>query len=592
MRRAATLTLAPAAVAYGLIAVGVATRHGELTTYAGRSAGAALTEVIAGWAVIGAGIAAWLRWPRRPAGPLAVLAGFAWFAPDWIGWQTGPGAVRALGLATAGVTAAAIAQLALVPPKGSPSSPWQRALVATVWVTTAVVGIGRALLYDPLADPGCVTWCSTNPLLVDGSRPVARALDWVELALAVLMTVAVAGGVAGRLVRSTRAARRSLLAVAVPSALFLAAWAVHVVVVVTTPGEDPSRAVLMVTFVARAVSLGLLAGGLAWLLGCAAREATAMRRLARLAGVHPAGESLHAALVRATGDASLDVAFPLRDAERWVDARGNEVQPPRRGADRSVTTILREGQAVAAVLHHPVAVDGVTLQREIGSAAQIAVDNERLRAEGRAQLRELKASRARIVQAGDAERRALERDLHDGAQQRLVGLSIAVAMARSAFAYQRDGDVVAALDDADASLRRAIAALRELAHGIHPVELTEEGLVAALETLADRAPVPVRIVDVPEGRSPDAIEAAAYHLVDEAVRRAGGRCDRVTIDVRARLANGTLVVEVGDPGETSPDRARGDLVGVADRIGALDGRLSVDPVAPMGVLITAELPCG
>ena len=169
-----------------------------------------------------------------------------------------------------------------------------------------------------------------------------------------------------------------------------------------------------------------------------------------------------------------------------------------------MSLITREDQPIAAVLHDPASLDAVMLQQEIGPAARLAIDNERLRAEARARLRELKTSRTRIVEAGDAERRRLERDLHDGAQQRLVGLCVVLAMARE----QRS---LPALEAADADLHRAIDDLRELAHGIHPAELSDEGLAAALETLADRAPVAVAPGGAPGG-------ARAGHGRDRGVR--------------------------------------------------------------------------
>jgi signal transduction histidine kinase len=577
--RIAPVAVAPVAVAYGLFAVGVARRDGELTTYAGSSVDAAAAELVAGWALIAVGLAWWSRRPGRPAGVLGVAAGFAWFAPDWLGWQAGPAGVRAVALAAIGVTAAAVAQLALGAPTGSPSSTATRLVVATTWLVTAAIGIGRALFYDPLADPDCAAWCSVNPLLVAGSRSAVQVLDDVGLALAIAVVAAVALHAARALAHASPAARRSLWPILVPATLLLGAWAAR--------GEDPTSPAATVSFAVRASALGLLSVGLAWSLGRATRGASAVRRLARQATIDASAESLEDMLRSATGDPTLRVAFPLRDARRWIDADGAEVPTPQRRADQAITAILREGRPVASVLHHPAVLDGAALEREVGAAARMAVDNERLRAEARARLRELKASRLRIVETGDAERRALERDLHDGAQQRLVGLSMALHMARSALA---DGRAAAALDDADASLRQAIADLRELAHGIHPVELTEEGLGAALDILADGAPLPIRIGALPAERLPAPIETAAYALVDEAVRRAGARGRRAAIDVEVRRTESALVVAVRDPGEQSPERALAELMSVADRVGALDGRLTAVENEG-GALITAELPC-
>jgi signal transduction histidine kinase len=583
------VAVAPLAVAYGLLATSVAARHGEVTTYAGLSTAAAVVELAAGWTLIAAGLVSWSRRPAWPAGPLAVVAGLAWFAPDWIGWQTGPGAVRALALAAAGVSAAAFVHLALGAPTGAISSRSSRAVVTATWALTAFVGAGRVLFYDPLADPSCVTWCSLNPLLADGDRSFARTLDRVELALAVVALFAVVVSGARRLARASPAARRSVWPVVVPAGVFLGAWALRVIVVVLTPGEEPRRPVLTAAFAVRAAALVMLAAGLSWALGRAARSARAVRRLAREPGTAAPERSLEAALVDATGDSSLRVAFPLLDGERWIDGQGMPVDVTRPGSNTAVTTVLREGQPVAAVMHDPAILDGAALAREIGTAAQLAVDNERLRAETRLRVRELRASRSRIVETGDIERRRLERDLHDGAQQRLVGLSVALRIARTALEDERDRIAIASLEDADAGLQRAIAELRELAHGIHPVELSEEGLAAAIDALADRAPI---LVDsLPAEHLPAAVETAAYVLVEDLVRRAGARQDGTILSVAARRANGRLVVVVDDPGETSRDRAAADLLDVRDRIGALEGRLLIEALSPAGVRVEAELPC-
>ena len=254
-----------------------------------------------------------------------------------------------------------------------------------------------------------------------------------------------------------------------------------------------------------------------------------------------------------------------------------------------MTPILRDGQTVAVLLHHPAILDGEALRRQIGTAAELAIDNERLRAEALVQLRELKASRLRLVETGDAERRALERDLHDGAQQRLVSLSIALRMAQSAFDEQGATAAGASLREAGTTLERAIDELRELAHGIHPVELSDEGLAAAVEALADGAPMLIGVL--PAQRLPPSVEGAAYVPVEEAVRRATTRDHGPAPGIHARLADGTLVVEVEDPGEPSPQRALADLVSVVDRVRALEGRLTVEARPDGGVLIRAELPC-
>jgi signal transduction histidine kinase len=157
--------------------------------------------------------------------------------------------------------------------------------------------------------------------------------------------------------------------------------------------------------------------------------------------------------------------------------------------------------------------DNPELVEEVASAARLALENERLQAEVRAQLEDLRASRARIIEAGDAERRRLERDLHDGAQQRLVGLTLALRLLRAQLGPDQDQQLTARLDEAEAELRRAVTELRGLAHGIHPAVLSDEGLAAALEALAEGTLAPLRIAAVPQERFPPAVETAAYMVV-------------------------------------------------------------------------------
>jgi signal transduction histidine kinase len=587
--RHVAIGVAPLAVAYGLIAVGVAGRHGMFTTYAGRSTAAAVVELVAGWALMAGGFAAWWRRPRAPGGPLAVVAALAWFAPDWIGWQTGPATVRALALALHGLTLAAVVQLALGAPTGSPPSRLARRLIVATWSATLVIAIARLFFYNPFADPNCVTWCTANPLLLDGSRTVSRAADWADLGLSALAVVGVAVVVGRRLEDATVAARGMLLPVVIPAWLFIGAWTLRVAVIAAAPGEDPARPILAASFAVQAAGIGAMSIGLAWSLGRAARGVTILRRLARNAATDQRQESLEVTLRQASGDASLRLVFPLGDGGQWIDADGSEIEPPRVGADSSVTTILREGQAVAALVHDPAVFDGEALRREIGTAAELAIENERLRAEALAQLYALKASRSRLVETGDAERRAIERDLHDGAQQRLVSLAIALRMAQHALDEQGATSAGIALREAGIGLERALAELRVLAHGIHPVELSEEGLAAALEALADASPMLVGAL--PAERLPPSVEVAAYVLVEEAVRRARTRAESPLPGVRAQVVDGVLVVEVEDPGEASPQRALSDLVSVLDRVRALEGQLTVEGLPAGGVVIRAELPC-
>ena len=262
-----------------------------------------------------------------------------------------------------------------------------------------------------------------------------------------------------------------------------------------------------------------------------------------------------------------------------MDASGRPVAEPVAGPGRAVTTLVRDGRQIAVVSHTAALPD---LEPELGAAVRLALENERLQAEALAQLDQLRASRVRIVETGDSERRRLERDLHDGAQQRLLALSYDLRLARAQAQADGDSHTGSLLTQATDQAQAALGELRELAHGIYPAILTEAGLAAALATLADAAPLPVEIRDAAQGRYPAAVETAAYLLVAEALDDAAGRgASHATVS--AVQDGGRLVVTVEDDGT---DRTSA-MVQLADRVGALDGQLAVEPTR-----LQAELPCG
>jgi signal transduction histidine kinase len=238
--------------------------------------------------------------------------------------------------------------------------------------------------------------------------------------------------------------------------------------------------------------------------------------------------------------------------------------------------VVAGGREVSTLVHRRGLLDDPDFAQEIASAARLAIEHERLHASRRAQLERLRLSRARLVATADSQRRQLERDLHDGAQQRLLTLSIAVRLARRQLgggdpALERE---LAAAED---ELGVALAELRELAHGLFPMVLTNEGLGAALEVLAERTP---RLVTgaLPDGRFAAPVESAAYFVVSEALRREPN--GDVAID--ARREGDRLVVEVRTEGELT-----GEAIAIEDRVGALDGALIADVHH-----LRAELPCG
>jgi signal transduction histidine kinase len=384
---------------------------------------------------------------------------------------------------------------------------------------------------------------------------------------------------AWRLLRDSGPARRALLPVALPAILFAATVIAHAIALQRTPLEDPSDPAFHMIFVVGCVAVLLLAAGLVWAAVRIGGPAPRRRRIATSLGQAPLPGSLQAALAHAVGDPALKITYWLPDSEHDVDANGRPVAEPVAGRGRAVTALVRDGRRIAVVSHTAFVPD---LERELGAAVRLALDNERLQAEALAQLDQLQASRIRIVETGDTERRRLERDLHDGAQQRLLALSYDLRLARAQALADADPQTGSLLTQATDRAQAALGELRELAHGIYPAILVEAGLAPALATLADAAPLPVEIRDADQGRYPAGVETTAYLLVAEALDDAAGR-GASHAAISAVRDGGRLMVTVEDDGT---DRTAA-MIQLADRVGALEGRLEVEPRR-----LRAELPCG
>jgi signal transduction histidine kinase len=550
---------AAVAVAIAAAAEAIVARHGEVTTYAGASTPLAVLELAGSSALVLGGLLSWRARPRVAA--LAVAGGLAWLAPDFVGWDAGPDVLRSIALLVPGITLAAVVHLLAGAPFGRAASVPARALVALVYVELLVVTVGRALFRDPFQDPDCWNDCAANVLLVHADRGVARLLTHLDLVFAIGLGVALPALAVARWLAATAAARRALTPVLLSGSAFAisqALWAGHVL---RTRLEDPHTAMFANLFAARSVALIALGSAIAWAMIRAVRTRAAVGRLIGELRDAPATVDLQGALARAVGDPGLVVAYPIGDGDRYVDARGQPVAVLSAGGARAVTSIERGGAPVAVVLHDPVALAEGDLAREVGAAAQLAVDNERLQAQSLAQLEELRASRARIVEAADAARRRLERDLHDGAQQRLVSLSLMLRLA----AESLEPHVAAKIAEAESELRAATVELRELAHGIHPAALSEEGLGPAIRALADRVPLAISGLELPTARLPAAVETAAYVLVDDVAR--GSEQSSVSLYAVA----GVLSIEVN-----GVEVDGGQLSHARDRIAALNGDVTLD----------------
>jgi signal transduction histidine kinase len=574
----ARLAAGPVALAFGLGALAVAGGPGRFTTYAGGSSLAAALTIAAGLALVLAGLVTSFGRRAGRIGDLAVLAGLVWFAPVWVGWDKGPPLVRSLGMIAAGFTFPLLLHLVLAYPGGRLRGVVAQTLVSVVYLEAVLAALGRALFRDPFFDPDCWANCSDKVFLLHSLPRLAQGIEVADRWFTACAAVALVVVFAWRLLRDSGPARRALLPVDLPAILLAAAVIARAIALQRVPLENPSDPAFRTIFVVGCAAVILLASGLVWAAIRIRAQRRAVARIATSLGRAPPPGSLQAALAQAVGDPELKIAYWLPGSRRHVDANGRPVAEPVAAPGRASTVLVRDGRRIAVVSHTATLPD---LEREIGAAVRLALENERLQAEALAQLDQLRASRARIVETGDAERRRLERDLHDGAQQRLLALSYDIRLARASAQADGDAPTGSLLAEALAEAQAALGELRALAHGIFPAILAEAGLMSAVASLADAAPLPVEILAAANGRYPAAVETAAYLLVAETLADAACR-DASHAAVSVVQDGGRLVVTVDDDGS---DRTAA-MVQLADRVGALEGRLTVEPTR-----LRAELPC-
>ena len=316
-----------------------------------------------------------------------------------------------------------------------------------------------------------------------------------------------------------------------------------------------------------------------------------LRRLTQaLLRTDTAGEGpVREMLAEQLGDRSLNIAYWLPEREIFVDERGHQVALPAPGSGRTWTAVDHEGSRVAAIVHDAELDATPELVQAAASAAALALDNERLKADLRARLEELRHSRRRIVEAADDARRRIERDLHDGAQQQLVSLALDLRLLRARLKDQPEE--AATVEQLAEKLNVALAELRELARGIHPAVLSDHGLATAIHVLVERAPVPVECDLAFEGRLPPPVEAAAYFVVAEGLTNVVKYAHATRARVSLRGSGGRLDVVVADDGVGGAHIDAGSgLRGLSDRLAALEGVLSVHSPLGEGTTLTARIP--
>ena len=303
----------------------------------------------------------------------------------------------------------------------------------------------------------------------------------------------------------------------------------------------------------------------------------------------PPPTDLREPLSRALRDPTLSLAYWLADYETWADQDGRQVRLPGPDEPRSVTVVDSHGRHLAALVHDRSLDDEPELLQAVGAAAGIALENGRLQVELKAKLQELEGSRGRVIEAGQQERKRLERNLHDGAQQRLIALSLDLEMYSDKLAG--DPEAAARIQGAREEIAISLEELRAVSHGLHPAALSAHGLGVALESLAAGSAVPVKL-NVTIERLDESIEVAAYYVVTESLANIGKHAHARQASIDVTREGDELVVEVVDDGVGGADSERGTgLRGLADRVEALGGRLRVWTPSGGGTRVRAQMPC-
>jgi signal transduction histidine kinase len=575
--RAKLWTVAIAGALAGAGGLWLAAHHlpGRLT-----EPGVALTLLV-GASLLGSGIASWQARPANRSGAIMVFTAFMWFAAQLVDAE--PAWLNTIGLAVQSVWLLGLVWLLLSFPSGRLHGRLDRWLLGI-----GAVSIGTQLIAmlegnkSGLRCPGC----ANNLLQVVHDN--SEALRWLALERLIggALLVAVIVLLVWRWWRASGPQRRADAPVILAGCATLAAivWTVVDDLIGSPLGALPANvyfaisatvpvAVLYV-FLQRRLARGMVAGLVVEL------------------GGQSASLELRDALARALTDPSLELAYWLPTERSYVDGDGTPIRMPEADEHRSATVVERYGQPIAALLHDPVLEHNAELVRSVCAAASLALENERLQAELRARLLEVQASRARLVEATDVERRRIERDLHDGTQQRLVSIAMSLGLLESRLPADAT-DARPLVAETREALMVALQELRELTHGINPPLLTERGLSAALEELCHRSGLPARLELSLDRRLAERVESAAYFVASEALANAAKHSHGREVRIAARLDGGTLTVEVADDGIGGASTSGGGsgLRGLTDRVEALGGRLSVSSPPGRGTVLRAEIPC-
>src|SRR3954454_14122150 len=547
---------------------------------------AAILGPLIGLAFIGTGAFAWWRRPLNRFGLLMTAVGFAWF----IGGMTEAhdAVVYTVGTYVGPLYLVLVVQMLLSFPTGRLDAGPPRWIVTSAYVTAFVLTLPVYLLDGDMHAPD---GAPDNAFAVLHAPGVADAIDVITSLIGFGVAAATVAVLIGRRRAATPPQRRA------QAPMLWTGITVIVCLGLVFAGDSvgvPDEILQLVGFVGFVAFAILPFAFLAGLVRTRYSRAGAVGALIERLNAPDTRVSLRTALSDALGDPTLQLIYWRESAGHYVNYEGHRVELPERNSGptrRAVAEVERDGKRVGAIIYDAALRDDPSLVRAAAPAAALQLENERLEAELRARVEELQTSRARLVEVSMGERRRLERDLHDGAQQRLVALSLQLGLAqRKLVSDPATGERL--LDASTAELQRALEELRELARGIHPAILTDRGLGAAIEALAERAPLPVDLDPMPEDRLPAPVEAAAYFVVAESLTNVAKYSSAQHASVRVGREDGFAVVEVSDDGVGGADPTAGTgLRGLADRLAALDGRLEVHSPPGGGTVIRANIPC-
>jgi signal transduction histidine kinase len=517
------------------------------------------------------GLVAWRRRPDSAVGPTLTVAGFGVLLSAILGQVDSPLAFT-LSLLFGELWIALYAALILSFVTGGRLTTRIDLVLVEAFVFGLLVMQFAVQLFLP--DEG-------NLLLVWPDAGVADVLTKLQWAVLAVASLGVAGVTAHRWRAASRPRRRALLP-SLGGSLSAVLYSANLTALIA---DSPSVALMTLLNAALLTVPAALLWGLLRSRLARGGLADLFRELGTLRGVR-----LEAGLAKVLGDPGLVLAYRVPGERSYIDGRGQPVALPAPGGDCAIAPVERDGRELAMLIHDASLDDDPELVGAVAAAAGIALDDARLHAESEDRLAELRASRERIVAAGDAERRRLERNLHDGAQQRLVSVALQLRMIQRQIRTDPAG-AERLVTSAGEELSRSLEELRELARGIHPSVLNH-GLKAALGSLASRASVPTTVAYEPPARLPEQVELAAYFVASEALANVAKYAEATMASVRVSRRNGVALVEIADDGVGGADQSAGTgLHGLADRVAALDGTLRILSPPGVGTVVTAELPC-